>query len=78
MILEQHIRTIALLAVFVVDHRVAKPIHVTAGLPHFGMHKDGCINPNDVLIELGHGFPPVLTQIIAQFNAVLTVIIDRG
>ena len=78
MILEQHIRTITLLAVLVVDHRITKTIHVTAGLPHFGMHKNGRINPNDVLIELGHGFPPVLTQIIAQFNTVLTVIIDRG
>ena len=78
MILEQHISAIALFAVLVVDHGITKPIHVTAGLPNLGVHKDGSINPNDVLIELGHGFPPVLTQIVAQFNAVLAVIVNSG
>ena len=78
MILKQHIGAITLFAVFVVDHGITKPIHVTAGLPNLGVHKDGRINPNDVLIELGHGFPPILTQIVAQFNAVLAVIVNSG
>jgi len=42
------------------------------------VHEDGRIQPDDILIEQHHRVPPVLPDIVLQFNAILAIIINRG
>src|SRR5579872_6263914 len=72
------IDTIALFAILVIDHRVAEVIDVTAGLPCRGMHKDGGIDPYNILVELCHAFPPMILDILLELTAVLTIVIDSA
>ena len=75
LILNEHIGTIAFLAVTVVDERVVEGIHVSAGLPCGWVHEDGCIYAHDVLVEQHHALPPILFDVVLQFHTVLAVII---
>lgn len=49
---------------------------VTAGLPHGGVHEDGGINTDDVVVEQHHRVPPVFLDVVLQFYAVWSVIVD--
>jgi hypothetical protein len=74
-LLQQHVGTVALFAVLVVDQRVVESIHVAAGLPHSGVHEDSGVQTHDVLVELGHGLPPVAADVVLQLNAVRAVVV---
>ena len=76
LILDEHICTIALLRVAVVDEGIVECIDVAAGLPDGRMHEDGAVDAHDVLVEQHHGLPPILLDIVLQFNTILTVVID--
>ena len=76
LLLDEHIGTIALLRVAVVDERVVECIHMARSLPDCRVHEDGSIDAHDVLVELGHCLPPVALDIVLEFNTVLTVVID--
>jgi len=39
------------------------------------MHKDGRIDPDNILVLLHHGFPPIAPDIVFKFNTVLPVVI---
>ena len=75
LILDEHIGTIALLRVAVVDEGIVEGIHVSAGLPYRRVHEDGRVDTHDVLVQHRHGLPPVLLNVILQLNTVLTVVI---
>jgi len=49
---------------------------VAGSLPDGGVHEDGRVDAHDVLVEQSHRLPPVLFDIIFEFNAELTVVID--
>ena len=66
---------VALVAVFIIDHRVAEIVHVTTGLPGGWMHENRGINTHDILIELGHALPPMVLDIFFQFTPPLTIVI---
>src|SRR5687768_14481868 len=51
---------------------------MSACLPNCGMHKNGGINPNNVLIELNHRFPPIFPDIILELRTIGTVVINRA
>ena len=76
LILDEHICTIALLRVAIVDEGIVESIDVAAGLPDGRMHEDGAVDTHDVLVEQHHGLPPILLDIVLQFNTILTVVID--
>ena len=76
-LLQQHVRPVALLAVLVVDQRIVEGVHVAAGLPHGGVHEDGRVDAHDVLVELHHGLPPVAADVGLQLGAVRAVVV-RG
>ncbi len=72
----QHICPIPFIGLFVINHRIVKPLHVSAGLPYFGMHKDRSIQPHNIVVVLSHHFPPVIPNIALQFGSQRTIIID--
>lgn len=51
---------------------------MTAGLPCLGMHKNSRIDAEDIGLQLGHGFPPVLTNVVSQLYTILTIIVHGG
>ena len=76
LVLDEHIGTIALLRVAVVNQGVVEGIDVAGGLPDGGVHEDGRVNAHDVLVEQHHRLPPVLLDVVFQLYAHLAVIID--
>ena len=42
------------------------------------MHENGRVEPHDVLVEAGHGFPPVLANVELKLYAILPIVIHRG
>ena len=75
LVLDEHIGTIALLRVTVVDEGVVESIHMTGSLPGGGVHEDGGIDAHDVLVQQHHALPPVLLDVVLQFHTVLTIVI---
>ncbi len=74
----QYIRTVTLLAVLVVNQRIIEGIDVTTCFPHRGVHKNGRIQPNDIFVQLDHGAPPEILNVIFQEHPVLAIIVDSG
>src|SRR6056300_12294 len=50
-LLNQNIRTVTLFRVFVVNHWIVKPIHVTTRFPNLRVHKNGSIYSNNVFVK---------------------------
>ena len=44
--------------------------------PYRGVHKDACIDTNDIVMKQYHAFPPVLFNIVFQLNTILTIVIN--
>ena len=78
LVLDEHVRAVALLRVAVVDEGVVEGVHVSAGLPDGGVHEDGGVDAHDVLVQQHHALPPVLLDVVLQFHAVLTVVIHSA
>jgi len=78
LVLDEHIGAVAFLRVAVVDEGVVKRIHVSTCLPDSGVHEDGGIDADDVLVQQHHALPPVLFDVVLQFHAVLTVVVHRA
>ena len=77
-ILDQDIGAIAFFGIFVVDQRVVKGTHVAGSLPNAGVHEDGGIDPDDVLVQACHRLPPVIFDVVFELNAHLSVVIYGG
>ena len=75
LILYQHIGAIPFLRIAVVNERIVKGIYMPAGLPCIGVHKDGCVDADNVIVQENHALPPVLLDVVFQLNTVLTVVI---
>ncbi len=76
LVLDKHISAVALLAVAVVDQGIVKRVHVARSLPDGGVHKDGAVDAHDVLVQQRHGLPPVALDVILEFDAILSIVID--
>ncbi len=76
MVLDEHIGAVALLGVLVVNQRVIESVHVAGSLPNGRVHKDAAVQTDDVLVVLHHRFPPILLDVVFQFNAILAVVIN--
>jgi len=63
-LLNKRIGTVALLAVPVVNQRIVEGAGMPRCHPNLGVHENGRINPHNVLINPGHGFPPKATDVI--------------
>ena len=44
--------------------------------PQSGVHEDGGVDADNILVQQYHALPPVLLDIVLQLHAVLTVVID--
>src|SRR5690606_15547260 len=69
------IHTIALFTILVIDHGIVKSVHVSTSLPCGRMHKDSGINTHNIIVHLGHAFPPLVSDILFQLSTPLPVII---
>ena len=78
LILDEHVGTIALLAVAVVNQGIVECINVARSLPNGRMHEDGAVDAHDILVQQGHRLPPVTLDIVLQLNAVLCIVINRA
>ena len=76
LVLYEVVGTVALLRVTVVYQRVVESIHVTAGLPHRGVHEDRSVDAHNVAVQQHHRLPPVLLDVVFQLNAVLSVVVN--
>jgi hypothetical protein len=63
-ILNQNIGPETLLTVLVIDQRVVEGIHMAAGLPGGGMHKNSAVYSNNIIIKLNHGLPPIIANVL--------------
>ncbi len=75
-LLDQHVGTVALLRILVVDQRIVEGAHVARSLPRAGVHEDRSVDADDVAVELDHRIPPVTLDVVLQLDTVLTVIVD--
>ena len=75
LVLDEHIGTIALLRVAVVDEGVVEGVDVSAGLPHHGVHEDGGVDADNVVVEQHHGVPPIFLDVVFQFYTVGSVVV---
>ena len=75
MLLYQYVGTVALFAVLVVDHRIVEGVHVARSLPGGGVHKDGRIDADNVVLHAGHAFPPEALEVVFQLYPVGTVVV---
>ncbi len=75
-ILDQHVGSVTLLRILVVDQGIVEGGDVARGLPSLGVHEDGGVDAHDVFVQLHHRIPPVAFDVILQFHAVLSVIVN--
>ena len=76
LVLDENISAVTLLRVAVVDERVVESVHVSRGFPNGGVHENRTVEPNDVLVQEHHALPPILLDVVFQFNAVLAVVVN--
>ena len=51
---------------------------MAGGDPGLGVHEHAGIDTHDVLVEPGHGFPPVILDVVLELHTILPIIIDCG
>ena len=75
MFLYQDIGAVTLFAVLVVDHRIVEGVYVARSLPGGGVHKDGRINADNVVLHAGHTFPPEALEVVFQLYPIGSVVV---
>ena len=78
LVFDEHVGTITLLGVAVIDKWVVERIDVAGSLPHGRVHEDGSVDTYDIVVHQHHRLPPIFLDIILKLNAVLTVVIHGG
>ena len=78
LVFDEHVGTITLLGVAVIDKWVVERIDVAGSLPHGRVHEDGGVDTHDIAVHQHHRLPPIFLDIILKLNAVLTVVIHGG
>ena len=76
LVLDEYVGAVSFLGVSVVDERVVESVDVSGCFPDGRVHEDAGVEADDVLVEHGHGFPPVFLDVIFEFDAVLSVVVD--
>ena len=75
-ILDKIVGAVTLLGVLVVDERIVKGRDMTGGDPGLGVHEHAGIDTDYVLMKAGHRSPPVILDVVLEFDSVLAVVID--
>ena len=75
MLLDEDVGPETALAVFIVDQWIVEGIHVAGSLPGLGMHENGRVKPDDIVVHLHHAFPPIILEVIFELNTIGAVII---
>ena len=74
-LLYQHVGTVALFRILVVDQRVVERRDVSRSLPGLGVHENRGVDADDILVQFDHRIPPIAFDVVLQLHAVLTVIV---
>src|SRR5687767_5408957 len=69
------INAVTFFAVLIVDHRIAEAVYVAGSFPGGRVHENGGVDAYDVLVHLGHAFPPIVAYILFQLGAVLAIVV---
>ena len=77
-VFDQHVGTVTLLRVLVVDQRVVERADMSRSLPRTGVHEDRGVDAHDILMQLDHRIPPVALDVVFQLHAVLSVVVHRS
>ena len=77
-VLDEHVCAIALLGIAVVDEGVVEGGDVPGCHPGAGVHEDGRVYSDNILVQANHRLPPVILDIVLEFHAKLAVIINRS
>ena len=75
-VLDEHVGTVTLLRVLVVNERIVECAHVTGSLPDARVHENAGIDAHNVFVEAGHRLPPVLLYVVLEFHSHLTIIVN--
>ena len=75
-VFDQNIGTVAFFRILVINQRIVKRINMTRGFPSGRVHKNGCVDPYDIVVQLHHGFPPIITNVFFEGHPVLTIVIN--
>ena len=78
LVLDEHVGAITFLGVTVVDEWVVEGVDMPGSLPDGGMHEDGGVDADDVLVQQHHALPPIFLDVVFQFHTILAVVIDSG
>ena len=78
LVFNEHICTITLLGIAVIDEWVVECIHVSGSFPDGRVHKDSGVDSHDILVHEHHALPPILLYIVLQFHTVLTIVVDSS
>ncbi len=76
--LDKNVGTITLLRIAVINKRIIKRIYVSRSLPSGWMHENSGIDTHNISMQQTHEVPPVPFNIVFQFNAILTVIVNSA
>ena len=63
-VFDENVSPVTLFGVFVVNQGVVEGVDVAGCLPDAGVHKDGGVDADDVLMVLHHGTPPILLDVV--------------
>ena len=74
-VFDEYVRAVTFLGVFVVDERVVECAHVARGLPCFRVHEYRGVYAHDIVVQLGHGVPPISFDVVFQLDAHLPVVV---
>ena len=77
MFFNKHVCTVALFAVLIIDHRIVEGVHMARSFPGGGVHKDGRIDADNIVLHAGHAFPPEALKVIFQLYPVGAVVVYR-
>ena len=75
-IFDEDIGPVALLGIFVVDEGVVEGSYVSGGLPDARVHENSGVNAHDILIQAGHGLPPIVFDVVFELDTHLAIVIN--
>ena len=74
-VLYQHVGAVSFLGILVVDERIVEGRNMSRSHPGSGLHEDCGVYAHDVLVETRHRIPPVLLDVVLQFDSELAVVV---
>ncbi len=76
LVLDEDIGAVTLLGVAVVNQGVVESVDMARCFPDCRVHENRGVDADDILMEEGHGLPPVAFDVVFELYAVLAVVVN--